>query len=146
MKKRHTQRGGSLAEMALVMTALLTLMFGIIDFGRLIYSYEWLQNVSQRAVRWGIVRGTNCTVLDHCNVALNTHSSYVPTWIVGQDVGIVNPANLAANCAYGGSGVPGTLMVCYMNYTFHFMLPFMPQTALGPGIVLHAASRMYFTN
>jgi hypothetical protein len=146
MKKLHAQRGGSLAEMALIMVALLTLMFGIIDFGRLIYSYEWLQNVSQRAIRWGIVRGTNCTVLDHCNVALNTHSSYVPTWIIGQDVGIVDPSLVATRCAYGGSGVPGTQMRCYMNYTFHFMLPFMPQTSLGPGIVLWANGQMLFTN
>jgi TadE-like protein len=146
MKKRHTMRGGSLAEMALVMVALLTLMFGIIDFGRLVYSYEWLQNVSQRGARWAIVRGTNCTVLDHCNVGLNTHSAYLPNWIVGQDVGIVDPSKLNTRCAYGGQGVPGTQIRCYMNYTFHFMLPYMPQTAQGPGITLWANTQMLFTN
>jgi TadE-like protein len=146
MKKRHAERGASLAEMALIMVALLTLLFGIIDFGRLVYSWEWLNNVSQRAVRWGIVRGTNCTLLDHCNVGLNTHSSYVPTWIVGQDAGIVDPSKLVLDCAYAGQGVPGSMIVCYNHYTFHFMLPFMPQTPLGPGIELNATSRMIFTN
>jgi len=35
---RHRKRGGSMAEMALVMVALLSLMFGIIDFGRARYT------------------------------------------------------------------------------------------------------------
>jgi TadE-like protein len=146
MKKRHTQRGGSLAETALIMAALLALIFGIIDFGRLIYTYEWMTNVAQKAVRWGTVRGTGCSILDHCNVGLNTHSSYVPTWIVGQDVGIVNPAGLGITCDYGHQGVPGSSIVCSVTYTFHFLLPFMPQTPSGPGIPLRTVAEMYFVN
>lgn len=146
MKRRHSERGGSLAEMALIMVALLTLMFGIIEFGRLLYTYEWMTDVAQKAVRWGIVRGTNCALLDHCNVGLNTHSNYVPSWVVGQDVGIVNPAGLTTSCDYGGQGAPGSLIVCNITYTFHFLLPFMPQAPSGPGIPLRVAARMYFMN
>jgi TadE-like protein len=144
--KRRGEWGGSLAEMALVMVALLSLIFGIIEFGRLLYTYSWLTDVAQAAVRWGIVRGTDCSLLDHCNVGLNTHSNYVPSWVVGQDVGIVNPAGVGVSCDYSLQGAPGSSIVCNVNYTFHFMLPFMPQTPSGAGIPLQTTAKMYFTN
>jgi len=131
-----------MVEMAIVMVAMLSLMFGIIDFGRLVYTYTWMTDVAQKAVRWGIVRGQNCTLLDHCNVGLNTNNGYAPSWVIGQDVGIVDPSKLGIACDYGGQGAQGSLMVCYVTYQFGFMLPFMPSS----GIALRTAARMNFTN
>jgi hypothetical protein len=131
-----------MAEMALVMVALLSLMFGIIDFGRALYTYTWMTDVAQRAVRWGIVRGQNCTLLDHCNVGINANSGYAPNWVISQDAGIVDPTKLQISCDYAGQGVPGTLMVCYVVYPFTFMLPFMPNAGVG----FRTAARMHFTN
>ncbi|MFY9718665.1 MAG: TadE family protein [Candidatus Cybelea sp.] len=133
-----------MVEMAIIMVALLSLTFGIIDFGRALYTYTWMTDVAQRAVRWGIVRGKNCTLLDHCNVGLNTNAGYAPSWVIGQDVGIVDPTKLNISCDYGGQGVPGSLMVCYVVYPFTFMLPFLPSSA-SP-INFRTAARMHFTN
>lgn len=47
------QRGQSLVETALLLPVLLLLMVGIIDLGRAIYSYAYLQMAAQETVRLG---------------------------------------------------------------------------------------------
>ncbi|NEY71012.1 pilus assembly protein [Bacillus mesophilus] len=45
------QRGQSLVEMALLLPVLLLLLVGIIDFGRVLYSYSHLHLATQETVR-----------------------------------------------------------------------------------------------
>ncbi len=47
------ESGQSLVEMALVLPILLILLVGIIDFGRVLYSYSHLHLATQEAVRLG---------------------------------------------------------------------------------------------
>ncbi len=47
------ESGQSLVEMALVLPVLLLLLVGIIDFGRVLYSYSHLHLATQEAVRLG---------------------------------------------------------------------------------------------
>ena len=68
MSKRHGKRGSSLPETVIVMIVLLTLTFGLMDFGRAIYTFAWMTDIAQRADRWAIVRGSACTKLDHCGI------------------------------------------------------------------------------
>lgn len=138
----HRQRGTSMAEMAIVMVALLSLMFGIIDFGRALYTYTWLTDVAQKAVRWGMVRGTGCTLLDHCNTGTASDMTYIPNWVVSQDVGIVDPTKVTVSCDYQSAGAPGSQFQCTVRYPFTFMLPFMPSS----GIAFTTYARANFTN
>lgn len=47
------ERGQSLVEMALLLPVLLLLIVGIIDFGRILYSYSHLHMTTQETVRLG---------------------------------------------------------------------------------------------
>ncbi|MBM6619514.1 TadE/TadG family type IV pilus assembly protein [Bacillus suaedaesalsae] len=47
------ERGQSLVEMALLLPVLLLILVGIIDFGRLLYSYSHLHMATQETVRLG---------------------------------------------------------------------------------------------
>jgi Flp pilus assembly protein TadG len=47
------ERGQAMVEMALVLPILLLLLVGIIDVGRLVYSYAHLQMAAQETVRLG---------------------------------------------------------------------------------------------
>lgn len=51
MKK--DERGQALVEMALILPILLLLLAGILDVGRMLFSYENLQMAAQEAVRLG---------------------------------------------------------------------------------------------
>ncbi len=52
------QRGQSLAEFALLLPLLLTILFGTIDLGRAFYTYVSLTNAAREAARYAAVNGT----------------------------------------------------------------------------------------
>jgi Flp pilus assembly protein TadG len=57
---RKNQRGSTLVEFALVFMVLMTMMLGIIDFSRALYSYHFVSNVARDASRWAAVNGYTC--------------------------------------------------------------------------------------
>ncbi|HEY4552830.1 MAG TPA: TadE/TadG family type IV pilus assembly protein [Bacillaceae bacterium] len=67
------ERGQSLVEFALVVPVLLLLLVGIIDFGRMLYSYTQLQLVTQETVRIGSLGGSDAEMgqfaREHTNLA-----------------------------------------------------------------------------
>jgi Flp pilus assembly protein TadG len=63
---KSRERGSSLVEQSFVLVFLLTLLFGIIDFGRALYTYHFVSNVAREATRWASVRSSKCTVLPEC--------------------------------------------------------------------------------
>jgi Flp pilus assembly protein TadG len=61
---RKDERGQSMVEMALVLPILLLLFVGIIDVGRVIYSYAHLQMAAQETVRLGGLDKNDQTITD----------------------------------------------------------------------------------
>jgi Flp pilus assembly protein TadG len=62
LKTRRRGRGQALVEFALVMPLILLLIFGAIDFGRAIYSYNAMSESSRQADRTAIVNQTPSAV------------------------------------------------------------------------------------
>lgn len=71
------ERGQSLVEMALLLPVLLLLLAGIIDFGRLMYSYAHLHMAAQETVRMGGLGKKDAQIIDfaHHYVQLGNVSS-----------------------------------------------------------------------
>ena len=90
MKAKHGQRGASLVETVIVMGVLLALMFGIIDFGRALYTYSFVAQLARQGARWAIVRGANCTVLLPTPCA-NAGQSAVQTYVRSLSEGATDP-------------------------------------------------------
>lgn len=57
------ERGQSLVEMALLLPVLLLLIVGIIDFGRILYSYSHLHMATQETVRLGGLGKTDSEII-----------------------------------------------------------------------------------
>jgi hypothetical protein len=55
--KKPEQRGQGLVEFALVLPLLLLLVWGVIEFGRILYIYTEVSNAAREAVRYGVARG-----------------------------------------------------------------------------------------
>lgn len=137
MKARKAERGSAMVETAFVMTALLTVLFGIVDFGRALYTYSFVAQLAREGSRWAIVRGSTCTVLDHCPAQSGTTD--IQPYIQGLSEGATTASSIhaflsfpsSAGCASGASGsgtnAPGCVASVTVSYPFSFMLPFLPK-------------------
>ena len=119
-----SERGASLPESAVVMTVLLAMIFGVIEFGRLMYTYAFVAQIAREGARWAIVRGNQCSLLDHCNAA----PSDIQTYVRSLNEGATNSGNIgvtaswpSAGCPPGVSGnSPGCTVVVTVTYPFYF--------------------------
>ncbi len=133
MKTRNGQRGSSLPETAIIMTVLLALLFGIMDFGRAAYTYAFVAQMARQGARWSIVRGSQCSLLDHCNAQAPDVQNYVRGLSEGLTTASkINVATSWGNCPLGASGkAPGCTVTVAVTYPFSFLLPFMPSVGLN---------------
>jgi len=60
LRFRRNEHGGVMVEYGLVMSLLLLLLFGLIDFGRMGFSYVMAQKGTERAVRQAVVMEPVC--------------------------------------------------------------------------------------
>ena len=128
-------RGSTLVEFAFLIPILFALVFGIIDFGRMLYSYHFVSNAAREATRWASVRGRDCIDLTNCHAAPSDVSSYVASIApMGIDTSpsklsvttnwVMPPNNLTICTAYPTN--PGCAVQVQVSYQFKFILPFLP--------------------
>jgi Flp pilus assembly protein TadG len=120
--RRHGERGSGLPEMAIVATALLALMFGIIDFGRAMYTYSFVAQLARAGARWAIVRGSGCTILDSCNAT----SAEVQTYVQGLAAGMNSSKITATLATPNGCQAAGCPVLITVKYPFSFMTGVLP--------------------
>ncbi len=60
---RKTERGQALVEMALVLPILIMLIFGIVEFGRILNTYMTVTELSREGARKGAVGGTDSEII-----------------------------------------------------------------------------------
>jgi Flp pilus assembly protein TadG len=130
-------RGNALTEFALVIPFLLAVMFGVIEFGRALYTYHFVSDAAREASRWACVRGQNCKAFQQ---ACPASPSQVVDYVVSiAPPGIdTSPQKLAVSPAWVAA--PGAGNACLIlpkspgcqavqvtvTYRFKFILPFMP--------------------
>ncbi len=140
MSRKHRERGASLPETAIVMVILLTLTFGIIDFGRAMYTYGFVAQVAREGARWTIVRGSlSCTNsgnnLPGCNATRAQIQSYVQSLSEGATDAsqILVSAPTYSNCPGTSSGnAPGCTVSLTVTYPFKFLsLGFLPKNTIN---------------
>jgi Flp pilus assembly protein TadG len=59
--------GSGLVEYAIVFLLFITMILGVIDFGRALYTYHFLSNVTRDATRWAAVNGSTCGSDSSCD-------------------------------------------------------------------------------
>jgi Flp pilus assembly protein TadG len=148
------ERGSSLLEQSFILVFLLTMMFGIIDCGRALYTYHFVSNVAREASRWASVRSLTCNTLAGCPGDLTgnnlqttfkanlssmgldpTKVTFTTSWVAPPGVG-------AASCTAPTNQI-GCMVhvdVAY-NYTF-FFAPFIA----APPIRMASSSELLITH
>jgi len=138
VRQENGEAGSALVEFALATVVILTVLFGIIDVGRALYSYDWVTDAARRGSRYAMVRGqTSCIASPHltdCRATPGTPSTpgTIAYYAVSNGFGINrNAVILTATCWPNTniSNAPcptGTTVIVTVNYPFEFILPFLP--------------------
>jgi Flp pilus assembly protein TadG len=113
--RKLNERGAVAAEFALLLPLLLIILFGIIDFGMMMYSREIVTNAAREGARAGIVQGppkrTGGEIL-----------AIVDNYLTGTGV---NPADVNLTPVGAGLTQPNTLTVSG-TYNYSFLVPVIP--------------------
>ncbi|MGH7708016.1 MAG: TadE/TadG family type IV pilus assembly protein [Vulcanimicrobiaceae bacterium] len=130
---RHHERGQVLVEFALAGTIGLTLIFGIIDFGRALFTYDLVGNAARIGTRYAIVNATPCSngVTSPCETAI---TNYILSKSPGLDSSKLQPPvytweGPSTNCP--GTGQPGCYVRVALSYNFSFVLLPLPAQTLA---------------
>ncbi|MFP3984294.1 MAG: TadE/TadG family type IV pilus assembly protein [Desulfurivibrionaceae bacterium] len=133
------ERGASAVEFALILPVLLLILFGIIEFGILLFDKAMLTNASREGARAGIVYDTPTrmtqdeieeVVLNYCQAHLITFSDGSTDPEVDTDP--PDPENLTS----------GDSLTVTVNYQYDFLLLPNLNTDLASGINLEATTTM----
>ena len=128
------ERGSTLAEFALVLTASMVLIVGVIECGRALYAYQFVSNVARIATRYAAVRGSACTSAG-CPATAASIQTYVRSLAPE-----LNQGNLTAvptwtsssSCAGPPNNGPGCYVAVQVTYPFTFAaLPLLPSFSMS---------------
>ena len=96
--RRQRSRGQGLVEFALVLPGFLLLLFGLIDFGRIVYVQNAASEGAREGSRWGSVQGRSANATTRDTIRLHTLS--VMTAVPGATVTVTcqNYQTTASTC------------------------------------------------
>lgn len=127
------ERGNALVEFAIVSTASLTLMLGIVDFGRALYTYHLVANAARSGTRYAMVRGSTCTV-SGCPATGDAIQTYVRGLAPGIDPNLLQVSTTWSSgngCSDPANQGPGCVVAVKVSYDFRFvMIPLVPDVTL----------------
>jgi Flp pilus assembly protein TadG len=146
------QRGASMAEFVIVAGLFFTLIVGIIEFGRLLYTHNALADAARRAARYAVLHEKNDPCVQYVAVYGETHvtksgspgsftcTASGPALINGMTTGNVTVAWAGADQDADPSTPPdtdygmnlGTATVTIVNYDFTLSIPFFRQRIRMP--------------
>ena len=109
------ERGAVAVEFALLLPVLLTILFGIIEFGMIMYGREVVTNAAREGARAGIVQGPPKRTAGEIITIANNYLTSTG----------INTANVTFTTVGEGLTNPNTLTVT-AQYQYNFLIPYIP--------------------
>jgi Flp pilus assembly protein TadG len=122
--RRKRQRGSSLVEGALCFTVFLMILFGMIDFGRGVFAYNFISYAAREGARYAIVRGQSSG-----RAATNAD---ITAFIKQEAVGL-DPSAVTVNTSWTPDKNSGSTVQVQVQYSFQPIVPYMPSGPLTFG-------------
>jgi Flp pilus assembly protein TadG len=147
MKQR--ERGSTMVETMLVMLLSLTVIIGIVEFGRALFTYHAVANAARLATRYAIVHGANC-IPSGCTANESSIQTYVrdsTPGVVRNKLSVLQPSWTGTaldpnkSCGAGANENRGCTVIITVQYPFTFMLPY-----IGPNFTMSSTSQMVIAN
>ena len=125
MSVKRSERGAGLPETAVIMMALLLFMFGVVDFGRALYTYSFVANLAREGARWAIVRGSqSCANSKNNLTGCNAQQSDVIAYVKSLSYGATDTSIMTVTPTWTTCGkAPGCVVTVKVQYPFHLIGP-----------------------
>jgi len=124
---RGSERGSALVEIAIGTLLFLVIIFGIMEFGRMIWQYNVVAFAAKEGARWAAVRGATSST----PATDTTVHDYVISKALGEDVAVSTTWNPTSKNA-------GSLVTVQVSETFTPMTNLVPSVS----ITLRSTSQM----
>ena len=117
--RQQNERGAAAVEFALLLPVLLTILYGIIEFGMIMYGREVVTNASREGARAGIIQ-----------VSPKPTSGQITTIATNYMAGTgINPSQVTITVT-GAGGASPTMLTVTATYNYLWLDPYIP-TVLG---------------
>lgn len=130
---RRLEAGSALVEYALVVIVFLTILFGMVDFGRALYTYHYLSGAAKDATRWAAVNGYTCKDDSSCSFTGGAGTTDIQNYVSSNAPSGVSTSRLTTAVSYANpnslpicsthSNYPGCVVVVQVTYSFNFISP-----------------------
>ncbi len=110
--KRLNERGAAAVEFAILLPVLMLILFGVIEFGMIMYSREIITNASREGARTGIVQAI-------AKPTTGDIQTVVTNYLTGTGI---DPNAVTTTIAGAGLTAPNTLNVT-VTYPYNFFVP-----------------------
>jgi Flp pilus assembly protein TadG len=144
--KNRTQKGAAVVEFAVVLPLLLVVLFGIIEFGFLLYNQAMLTNASREGARAGIVsQSPRKSTAEITTVVNNYTQQYLVTFKSGADPGaqaVVKINGTETDPSVAGLTSAQDFLTVEVRYEYDFLMLPSFITNLGLKRTLFASSTM----
>ncbi|MBL8296303.1 MAG: pilus assembly protein [Bryobacterales bacterium] len=135
MRARRSRRGGAIVEGALALTVIILMFFGLIDFGRLMFTYNSLAYAAQQAARYASVHGSSSKT----PATLNQLDSITKATMIG-----TLSADLTTTVTWTPNADPGSLVSVQVTCAFRPLLSAF--TRIGSPLNIKSSAGMTITN
>ena len=93
-KEQKNEKGQSMVEFAFMLVFIIILFSGVVDLGRMFFSYITLRDASEEGVSYGIIDPTNCSQIeDRVRSMLDDESIQVDVLIDGVACNLATATN-----------------------------------------------------
>jgi Flp pilus assembly protein TadG len=153
VKGRAAKRGSALIEFAVTSIAFLMFLFGIIDTGLAVYTYEFVTYSARAGARWAMVRGSQCANLNPASwcepassATTGATAADIQTYVQSLNLPGIQASSLTVTPTWPATGStcsspsnsPGCPVQVQVSYPYASSIPFFRITTL----TLRASSQM----
>ena len=129
MNRKHRQRGAAMLEFALAFLIFFSVVYGVMEFGRLVFSYNILAGAAREGVRYAAVHGSS----SGSTATESDIQTYVRNWAIGLET-----SSVAVTTTWDPGNAPGGKVKVKASYTVN---PF-TTLILKNGITVQSSAQM----
>ena len=129
MNRKQYERGSAVLEFALAFLVFLTILYGTMEFGRVVASYNIISGAAREGVRYATVHGSGSAA----PASASDIQTVVRNWAIGLDT-----SSVTVNTTWPTGNAPGNKVKVKASYT---VIPF-SGLLLKNGLSVQATSQM----